>query len=366
MKRTTGKLLLSAAGLFGLATTAHADPQGAWRAAIAQATVPGPGCYAAHYPGLNWKRVTCAAPPHLLLRRPAGAGESPNVGAGNDYQAVVSPALISKGAGSFPRVKVKTETGDGEANAYTLQLNSNVISGSPACDGAANPANCRVWQQFAYFANPLNEVFIQYWLLGYNNTCPNGWGSAGVDCVMNSGATDVPLQAVKQLKSLTLTASAASGGNDTLKFVTKSDAYSVTNSDDVVDLASYWQGIEYNIFGPGADSQADFNPGTKIKVGIAMTDGTTDAPQCEAHKGTTGETNNLNLGNCTAKGGNTPSVLFGESLAKQERLRNWGGGNSTSPNPTAISKSCRHSGPYAVTATPCLHPEPVAFSSREN
>jgi hypothetical protein len=51
-------------------------------------------------------------------------------------------------------------------------------------------------------------------------------------------------------------------------------------------------------------------------VNIALTDGLTAAPVCQGNDGTTGETNNLNLGPCTATGGTTPSVQFTESLAK--------------------------------------------------
>ncbi|HEX4080897.1 MAG TPA: hypothetical protein VHX61_18700 [Rhizomicrobium sp.] len=246
----------------------------------------------------------------------SGTGET--VGDGHDYQAVVSPAIISTGTGSFPKMKVKTETDDGESNSYSIQLNSNFMSGSPSCDGAANPSKCRAWEQFVYSAAPYNDAFIQYWLISYDTTCPSGWASddAG-DCYTNSNATNVPLQAITDLKYLTLTGSGVAGGHATLKFMTKSDAYSVTNNDDMVYLADYWQGIEFNVIGNGGGSEAVFNPGTKIKVRIAETDGTTTAPDCVANDGTTGETNNLDLlGSCKAKGGATPSVSFKESLAK--------------------------------------------------
>ncbi|HEY6577735.1 MAG TPA: hypothetical protein VIY09_00305 [Rhizomicrobium sp.] len=66
-----------------------------------------------------------------------------------------------------------------------------------------------------------------------------------------------------------------------------------------------------------ARSEAVFNAGTSLTVGIDLTDGTTNAPTCKSDDGATGETNNLNLGTCTASGGNTPSVSFKESLAKK-------------------------------------------------
>jgi hypothetical protein len=46
---------------------------------------------------------------------------------------------------------------------------------------------------------------------------------------------------------------------------------------------------------------------------IALTDGLSAAPSCVPDSGTTGETNNLNLGPCTTSGGSTPSVMFTET-----------------------------------------------------
>jgi hypothetical protein len=42
-------------------------------------------------------------------------------------------------------------------------------------------------------------------------------------------------------------------------------------------------------------------------------DGSTSAPSCVADSGTTGETNNLNLGSCSTASGSTPSIQFTES-----------------------------------------------------
>jgi len=306
------KVLLSSAAIVGLATSAQASPQDTWRTAIAHTAVPGSGCFTAHYPSLSWKQVACVTAPNVPFLPASGFGGGQNVGNGHDYQAVVSPALISTGVGSFPTVKVKTEEDDGQSNSYSLQLNSNFMSGSPTCDSGS----CLAWEQFVYSAAPYNEVFIQYWLINYNKTCPSGWFSDGGDCYTNSNATGVPLQVITNLKYLTLTGSAVAGGNDTLKLMTESNAYSVTNNDSVVALANLWQGIEFNVIGNGGGSEAVFNAGTKLFVNIAETDGTTTAPKCQANDGTTGETNNLNLGKCTASGGATPSVLFKESLPK--------------------------------------------------
>jgi hypothetical protein len=317
MNRVTSEVLLSSVAFIGLATSAQADPRDTWRAAISHTAVPGAGCFAAHYPSVTWAPVACVTAPHVPLIPANGAGKGLTVGDGHDYQAVTSPSLITTSTGSFPKVKVKSVTGGGQSNAYTIQLNSNFMSGSPSCAGAANPSQCLDWEQFVYFANPFNEVFIQYWLINYNTTCPGGWLSDGGDCYTNSSATSVPLQVIKDLKYLTLTGTAVANGIDTLQFTTQSDAYSVTNNDNMVYLADFWEGVEFNIVGPGGGSQANFNPGTKITVKIAETDGTTTAPDCVANDGTTGETNNLNLGKCKAVDGATPTVTFKESLAKK-------------------------------------------------
>jgi hypothetical protein len=67
------------------------------------------------------------------------------------------------------------------------------------------------------------------------------------------------------------------------------------------------------VFGPGGGSEASFNAGASITVLIALTDGLSAAPSCVPDSGTTGETNNLNLGPCTTSGGSTPSVMFTET-----------------------------------------------------
>jgi hypothetical protein len=56
-----------------------------------------------------------------------------------------------------------------------------------------------------------------------------------------------------------------------------------------------------------------------VTVQIDLADGTTANPVCKTNDGTTGETNNLNLGACKAKKGKgivLPYVQFVESLPK--------------------------------------------------
>ncbi|MBV9720100.1 MAG: hypothetical protein JOZ77_12335 [Candidatus Eremiobacteraeota bacterium] len=289
-----------------------------WHAAIAHAPTPGKGCYTAVYPQTTWTSVPCVAAPNRPYIPRSGAGHAQTVGNGNDYAAVTS-TLTSNAVGSFPVVRrLKSETDGGRANVYSLQLNSNFISGDQACANAYNPAQCLGWLQYVYSSSS-HAAFMQYWLIRYTGGsvhCPPGWNSFSPDCYKNSSAVSVPQEAVTDLPRINLSGNAVNGGLDTLEFTDGSNAYSTNGPDTVMYLSEGWTGSEFNIIGDGGGSQADFNAGTALTVKIALTDGTSNAPTCQPHDGTTGETNNLNLGTCTAAGGATPQVTFKESLKK--------------------------------------------------
>jgi hypothetical protein len=306
----TGLLCTTVAGsadTTSAAATARLHAQ--WRAVISSTPVPGSGCFAAHYPERAWSQVECVKAPDRHYY-PAHGVVSPTVGNGNDYAALTT-TLISTATGSFPSIK-----GLHSVSSYSLQLNSQYFA-SPLCAGAQNPLICEGWQQFIYAPATTGNglLFMQYWLINYGPKCPSGWFPAalGTDCSTNGGGVQVPPQSLSQLADLQLSGTVVSGGNDTTKLTTSTDAYSTSASDSIVDLSGYWNGAEYNILGNGEDSEATFNKGTKIQVLIALQDGSTTAPTCEANAGTTGETNNLKLGKCTAKGGDTPSITFKEA-----------------------------------------------------
>ena len=308
-------IVTGAAHAAAVAPSADAERHAIWRTAIASTPVPGSGCFTAHFPSRTWTPVACAAAPNRLFM-PASGPRGFTVGNGHDYAAEVSGSIIRTGVGSFPSIKgLTSETNDGASNQYSLQMNSQFFA-SPACSGGEE--NCFGWQQFIYAqpaCNPDNPcVFMQSWLINYGSSCPSGWNYAGDDqCYRNSNATEVPTQSLSDLADLQLSGSAVSGGNDTTTLTTSTDAYSASESDTVVGLSGFWDETEFNIVGDGGGSEADFNTGTKIKVKIELQDGSTAAATCASNAGTTGETNNLNLGACKGKGGKKPSISFTES-----------------------------------------------------
>jgi hypothetical protein len=290
---------------------AEARNQEIWREAIVETEVPAEGCFHASYPSLAWIQVECSVAPNVPYR-PRSGRISETVGDGNDYAAEVSSGLIKKTVGSFPKVSgVTAEKGLLGANDYSLQLNSNFMN-TTACDGASDPAKCLDWEQFVY-SSGYEQAFMQYWLINWNNPCPSGWFSAGNDCYTNSAAVAVPREVITKLKTLKLSGAAKKGGIDTLVFTVATEAYSTTGSDSVVDLATAWTESEFNIVGDGDGSEAIFNSGSSVTVKVAVSNGSKNTPICASDAGTTGETNNLNLGSCAGTGGAAPYIEFIES-----------------------------------------------------
>lgn len=309
-----------------------------WHEDMVRTSAPGEGCFQASFPSILWKQVTCTQVKpftHPLPRRrdaltrfaaAAASGGTQTTGNGNDY-AIEVPGLISRATGTFPSVTgVTSEQGVGVAafggggilgaNEYTLQVNSNYNKTTSACK---SHSGCTVWQQFLYSPDYSTKgsaaVFIQYWLLGYGGTtCPSGFGSDGSgDCYKNSAAVTAPDVPATQLANLRISGSATAGGNDSVVFTNGTKAYTLSAKDSVLVLASAWDQTEFNVVGNAGGSEAQFNSGSSISVNLAITDGSTATPACAANSGSTGESNNLTLGPCTASGGASPSIKFTES-----------------------------------------------------
>jgi hypothetical protein len=331
-----GVFALSAASAGEALDPGEAQARAAWRANIEQIETPAHGCFHASYPNLFWEKVACgygqprqhSAPPKVK------AGQANVVGDGDDYAAGVT-GLISRTVGTFPVVLgVRNEQSVGVAafgdggilgpDEYTLQLNSDFAAGSPACGGIAG---CLVWQQFVYSTDYLCEtafcgqaaVFMQYWLIFVdgqpaNYTCPAGWYDIPpYYCYTNSGYALPPDFPITDLASMRLSAYAVADGYDTVVLSHDREAFAVSAPDQMVDLASVWNQSEFNVLGDAGGAEAVFNAHSLIWVSVAVSSGTFAAPSCLSNAGTTGETNNLNLGNCIALPGPVPSILFPES-----------------------------------------------------
>jgi hypothetical protein len=307
---------------------AAVDPEaalmGQWRENMANVPTPDEGCYHASYPDLFWEQVDCrVGAPRVPPVHAQPSGDEEVVGNGHDYVAEAK-GLITFAGGSFTTKGVKTEKSVGVAsfggggilgsNEYTLQINTNASDTTSVCD---KHKDCTVWQQFVYATNYYSKgeaaVFIEYWLLNWGTSaCPKGWSKYHEDCVINSKLTKAPNFGITDLSELSFSSTARAGGNDQALLVKGKEAWSMTAKDNVLDISSVWHEAEFNVLGDAGGSRADFNNGSDINVTLVLLDGSTAAPKCVNNAGTTGETNNLNLGTCKASGG-IPNIKFGES-----------------------------------------------------
>jgi hypothetical protein len=258
---------IAAASMTAASASASTQPvvrtKAQWQAAISHVQQPGAGCYNASYPALTWHAVRCVAAPKIRF------APTTIIGDGNDYSAVVT-GKISKAVGTFTHVSSGiTEkgqvggTGSKVANVFSLQLNTEFISGSPACSGASNPSDCQAWQQFIYAYQGTGSVFMQYWLIDYNTTCPSGWIQYSTDCYTNSNSVNVKKLTAAQLATTQLAATAKTGGTDGVSLtVGSAKATLVTGPDTMIDLAKFWNTTEWGLFGDGGGSEAYFGTGT--------------------------------------------------------------------------------------------------------
>jgi hypothetical protein len=284
--------------------------------------VPEAGCFKAHFPRVAWREVGCVAPPQIPYV-PKHGHRPFVVGGNNDFAARVT-GVMSAAEGSFDSVTgVTSETGQvggtgGQvANVYTLQLNTDFFTTS-VCSGSPN-TGCRGWQQFVYSSGS-QAIFIQYWLIRYNTTCPAGWNtfmfpmSTDTYCWRNGANTaTVARQAITNLLNLRLGGSANTTGNDTVTMWVGNTATAASNAGSMLNLGVAWRDAEFIIAGDGRGSQATFNAGSTIVVRTTVHSGTRNAPTCVL-EGFTGETNNLNLVGTAAVGaGPSPAVVSTQS-----------------------------------------------------
>jgi hypothetical protein len=367
-------------------TTVAPDPDAAakknWRQNMEQisASGQGKGCFHASYPNYVWEIVACstAGKPssHPTPKQTPDEAPGPQEGGSTgDYVGLTQSGLITHVAGTFYRVSgvtsevnVNSNGATTGSNDYGLQINTNwsLPSNKPnytslptatpaACQGHAG---CQIWQQFIYTsdfngdsgpAGSHSELFMQYWLFNWsldsNGNCPHGWTkesgrSGAIDCYRNGPIQSVPVVVpVSDLGKVKLSCSVQQGGNDELYFTYGADAWAVIESDgfnpehpneDGIDIASIWQGVEFNIVGNTSSSQAVFNEGSVLGVTVNIQDGSDLPPLClidsdsrVGYVGTTAETNNLSLGPCRstiANGYTAIQFLEGTPKALEEAI----------------------------------------------
>lgn len=281
-----------------------------WQQSMARLPALRTGCYRAAYPRVEWQALTCVIVPNIPY--PPAAGAHPyTVGNGVDYSAGVT-GLMSGATGSFEAGSVVTGesginpiTNATTSNTYSLQLNTSFMPGSLCTAPTPSPnANCVVWQQFLY-STSLQGVFMQYWLIHWDQGCPAGWtayptanANPSPYCYHTSVATPVnPTPVLSDLLRLTLTSTAAAGGNDVTRLdltpaVGTPVSYVRSEPDSIINLASIWTIAEFVLVGDCCGTQANFSPGSTLVVRTTVHNGTTNAPNCIG-TGYTGETNSL-------------------------------------------------------------------------
>jgi len=279
-----------------------------WHEEIANLRTPASGCYHASYPSVQWHATKCLVAPNVpLAPRLQTRGGPLTIGNGADYSAQVT-GKISQATGTFDNVKsTLTEkgqiggTGPQVTNAFTLQLNSEFFS-TPVCSGSGTPSKCLGWQQFIYayhYSGNTNMVFMQYWLLYWDTTCPAGWFTYNtgsyVFCYENSSATSYGSLPAKDLGDISFVAKASSGGNDQVTLSSSlGGASSASGSDSKLDLAGAWNTTEWGVFGDAGGAEANFGADSTLEAQTTLQATSSSAPTCVV-EGFTGETNNLNL-----------------------------------------------------------------------
>ncbi|WP_162907615.1 discoidin domain-containing protein [Allorhizocola rhizosphaerae] len=277
----------------------------AWHETIAGVPHPSAkGCFTATYPRLVWRETKCAAPPTTPMT-PKPPGPTPLViGSGNSISAQTPAGPIFQAFGSFENVSGVTSVsspitpgGPAVANAYTLQLNTNYFK-TPACAGAAFPDLCGGFTQFVFANNGTSGlVYIEYWLLSYNTTCPAAFAPVilGGDTFCRQATPAATVSTNTPITSMAnfLLSGDISGATDRVTMSIGGTAYSSTGT-SIVDPGAEWIMAEFNVFGYGNGHMATFNSTAAAHVRTRINYGGTAPPICVA-QGFTSETNSLNF-----------------------------------------------------------------------
>lgn len=304
-----------------------AETREAWRKSLSLLPQPKAGCYTSSFPRVEWKPVACGAPPPYPMAPARGNAAPFVVGGGGANDFVAHPGgFISAAEGSFVSVSPGiTESGPTPnsgatvKDAYSLQLNTNNFF-TKKCEGSPLGSFCTGFEQFIYENNDkVHQVFIQYWLVNYNTTCPpsgctcpSGWMPSNISCRQTTGTASLPAgQPVSNLGNVTLSAE-VSASNDRV-MVTDGTNMAMMVGLNAVGAAGGWNDAEFNVFGDCCGSQASFGANSTIVVKMTVHNGTMDAPFCFRNSFTS-ETNNLTLvGTPAISTQPSPAIEFTES-----------------------------------------------------
>lgn len=288
---------------------------------------PGAGCFESTYPNTTWDRVPCVSEKVIATNVGLSYGDNP---------ADSGSTNIGYAQGIFSSVSGITSESDSSLGSgyYSLQINSQYFTCTPSSEHST-----KCWEQFDFQNNPgsgsQSLLFIEYWLIDYTTSssggCPStapysGWmevldtsnPNGYYDCWGYTQQTSVPNEPATNsgLAALTDTGMAnyLSSGNDEADLCDGSNCYTRSVSDSELSLYSYWNSAEFNVFGYGGGSQASFNSGTSITVGIYLEDQSANqlTPSCGSGS-TTEETNNLSLGTCSVVSPPGGHITFSET-----------------------------------------------------
>ncbi|MDR2991097.1 MAG: hypothetical protein LBU72_04075 [Burkholderiaceae bacterium] len=304
----------------------------AWQKIIKDTPPSETGCFEASYPDTQWQPVACDFSQSLslipsgpmlsgretiqALQQGSQTGAIGNIG----YAAGAVGGPISSAEGSFVGVTGVSSITDSispHSNVYTLQLNTNyfaIPNGSASCN---NSNGCQGWVQFVYLNwGAGSKLSIWYWLRN-TNSCPAQWTDVGgKDCNYEGGRlsmAELPLANFNDQVSLS---GQTANGTDTVILTIGSNAYVVASSSVLTaEFNQKWQQTQFNVFGAGNHSSANFNNGSSLIISTKIDNGTANTPTCSNNTGT-GEFNNLNYNSpCCAYGGGKPSIAFMEGTA---------------------------------------------------
>jgi len=323
--------------------TPHFANAVSWRGFMSKNPPPKVGCFVITYPSTTWNATKCVTAPPIPLTHslmPSTVG-----GAYGDWVAESPSTLIGSSVGGFSSVTGLTSESDSSAgsNRYSLQVNTNTFSTTTSYTGGQMATG---WEQFVY----LNYVgcygtlctacfvsgctYIQYWLIGHDSSCTSytappggtswsyfaGTATEASGCYANGPAVSAPSEAATNLANMLMIGfsnyeSSTYGSIDEGEFCVSDTCYGMGVTDQVLNLYQNWQDSEFNIFGYGGGSEANFNSGTTITITNGLTDqnGNIISPSCPSSPFSyTAEENNLNLGPCLTSGNR---IVFPESTS---------------------------------------------------